>query len=116
MTKQQVQPKAIYAARIGTGETVPVLLISIREIPPSYNRYYEERTRIRYSGINLKTGRNVDIKSAQRIYRQISADDAYAQYGAKPEYLAQYARYYEEHALVKASFMAYVEREKEVGE
>jgi hypothetical protein len=113
MTKQQVQPKAIYAARIGTGETVPVLLFSIRE----FRRYsFDTRNVTRFSGINLKTGRNVDIKSAQRIYRQISADDAYAQYGAKPEYLAQYARYYEEHALVKASFVAYVEREKEVGE
>ena len=79
MTKSDIQPRTIYWARIGTGARVPVAILRIETLEP-HDRpgtwFGTSRARTRYRGVNLKTGRDVALKSAQRIYQPLTVEQA----------------------------------------
>lgn len=74
MTKDQVEIGGVYRVRWHDGSFTHVRITGTRGYPV-YSRGYrggQIGTKVRYRGINLKTGRAVEIKSAAKLRERVS--------------------------------------------
>ena len=75
MTKNEVEIGGVYEVRWHDGTLTAIHITHVTKHPVRSYRptsgYVEIGSKVRYRGVNLKTGRSVEIKSAAKLRRLI---------------------------------------------